>query len=79
MEVSQPKKAICLEIGVWYDAYHDQILLAAKDLHKFTTTVNRHPTSKRGHADLFAKLAKALKEAGAPHPQIVENASFPRL
>jgi hypothetical protein len=79
MEVSQPRKAISLEISVWYDTYHDQILLAASEVHRFTTTVNRDPRSKRGHSDLFAKLAKALKEAGAPHPQLVEDAYFPRL
>jgi len=36
----------------------------------FHTTVNNNPTSKRGHPNLFAKLSRALKEAGAPSPDI---------
>jgi hypothetical protein len=36
----------------------------------FHTTVNDNPNSKRGHHSLFGMLARALKEAGAPHPEV---------
>ena len=34
------------------------------------TTVSADPTGRRGHPNLFGKLAKCLKEAGAPAPHV---------
>jgi hypothetical protein len=69
MKVSEPGNAIYLEMGVWYDKKRDQIHLTAKGVHGFHSTVNNDPASKRGHPNLFRKLARALKEAGSPHPE----------
>jgi hypothetical protein len=38
----------------------------------FHTTVVDKPDSKRGHPNLFAKLTRALREAGVPAPEHVE-------
>jgi hypothetical protein len=73
METSKPGNAVYLEMGVWYDPDHGHIHLTAKGVHGFHTTVNGDPTSKRGHPNLFAKLAKVLGDAGAPHPQVTED------
>ena len=61
-------KTVYLNVGVWYDAKTDQIRLTLPHSGWFHTTVKRNAESKRGHPNLFAKLARALKEAGAPHP-----------
>ncbi|EYD74497.1 hypothetical protein Rumeso_03793 [Rubellimicrobium mesophilum DSM 19309] len=63
-----------LDLGVWYDAEQDQIHLTARDVPGFHTTVGRNPASKRGHPNLFGKLARALRDAGAPHP-VIEDAA----
>jgi hypothetical protein len=33
------------------------------------STVNANPASKRGNPNLFGKLARCLKQAGAPAPE----------
>ena len=72
METSKLGNAVYLEVGVRFDEDHGHIHLTAKNVHGFHTTVTNNPASKRGHPNLFAKLAKVLKEAGAPHPKIKE-------
>ena len=59
-----------LTIGAWYDAKTGHIHLTLPHSGWFHTTVNNDPESKRGHQNLYAKLARALREAGAPHPEI---------
>ena len=59
-----------LNIGAWYDKETGHIHLTLPNSGWFHTTVNNSPTSKRGHPNLFAKLSRALKEAGAPSPDI---------
>ena len=70
MRASEPGNSVYLDIGIWYDEEQGHIHLTAKDVKGFHTTVGNDPSSKRGHPNLFAKLAKCLKEAGAPHPNI---------
>lgn len=69
METSKPGNSVYLEMGVWYDKEQGHIHLTAKNVHGFHTTINSDPTSKRGHPNLFAKLAKVLKDGGAPFPE----------
>ena len=57
-----------LKIGVWYEAETDQIHLTLPRSNWFHTTVSGAAGSKRGHPNLYAKLARALKEAGVPGP-----------
>ena len=61
-----------LNVGVWYEAQTGQIHMTLPNSGWFHTTVNDNPDSKRGHHSLFAHLARALKEAGVPHPEIKE-------
>jgi len=59
---------IYMKVGVWYNAESGDIHLTVPESGWFHTTVNNRPGSKRCHPNLFAKLARALKEADAPHP-----------
>ncbi len=61
-------KAAYLNMGAWYDPETDQIHLTLPNSQWFHTTVKNDPASKRGHPNLFGKLARALKEAGVPGP-----------
>ena len=68
MRKSKPGKSVYLDVGVWYDEEQGHIHITAKDVHGFHTTVNSNPSSKRGHPNLFDKLAQCLRESGAPAP-----------
>lgn len=61
-------KSINLDLRVWYDEKSRHIKLAGKGL--TASTVSNDPTSKRYHPNLFRKLATALRNAGAPAPEI---------
>lgn len=61
-------KSINLELRVRYDEKSRHIKLAGKGL--TASTVSNDPTSKRYHPNLFRKLAVALREAGAPAPDV---------
>ncbi|HSI39977.1 MAG TPA: hypothetical protein VLA00_05445 [Xanthobacteraceae bacterium] len=63
-----------LNIGAWYDADTGHIHLTLPHSGWFHTTVTGNETSKRGHPNLYAKLARALKEAGVPAPDVPETA-----
>lgn len=58
-------------IGVWFseDVGDIHLSIAGHGL----STVNGDPASKRGNPHLFNKLAKALRDEGKPHPEIIEN------
>ena len=68
MRRSKPGKTVYLEIGVWYNEDQESIHITAKGVDGFHTTVNRNPESKRGHPNLFDKLAKCLRDSDAPAP-----------
>ena len=69
MRKSKPGNSIYLEIGVWYDKATDSIHIASNDAPDFHTTVRADAKLKRGHPNLFRKLAKVLRDSGAPSPQ----------
>ncbi|MDD9991124.1 MAG: hypothetical protein OXP75_04955 [Rhodospirillales bacterium] len=69
MRKSKPGRSIYLEMGVWYDEATGSIHMTAKGVHGFHTTERRDPELKRGHPNLFDKLAKCLRDSGAPAPQ----------
>jgi hypothetical protein len=71
-EASGPGRSVYLEMGIWWDAQQGHIHLTGKDVPGFHTTVSADEGSKRGHPNLFAKLAKVLRDNGAPHPPIPE-------
>jgi len=62
-----------LNVGFWYDAKTGHVHMTLPHSDWFHTTVNADPTSKRGHPNLFGKLARALKEAGVPAPVVEAN------
>ena len=62
-------KTAYLGIGAWYDEDSGHIHLTLPHTGWFHTTVSSDPASVRGHPNLFAKLTRALKEAGVPYPQ----------
>ena len=69
MHKSEPGNSIYLEIGVWYDEAKESIHIASNDVVDFHTTVRADAKLKRGHPNLFRKLAKILRDNGAPAPQ----------
>jgi hypothetical protein len=69
-EASGPGNSVYIEGGIWWDGAKNEIHLTVKGVHGFHTTVKADPTSKRGHPNLFQKLAAVLQQAGAPHPRI---------
>lgn len=60
------RKSINLELRVWYDPGSGHIKLAGEGL--TASTVSDDPASKRYHPNLYRKLARALRDAGAPAP-----------
>lgn len=69
MELSKPGKSVYAEIGVWWDKETGQIHLTIPNSGWFHTTVNAKDGSIRCHKNLFAKLARLLREQGAPAPR----------
>lgn len=57
-------KTVTLKINVWYDSEKREITLAGDGL--TATTVNNNPNSERCHRNLYSKLSKILRDAGAP-------------
>lgn len=60
-----------LNIGIWYEVDTGHIHVTLPHSGWFHTTVTNTP-GKRCHPNLFGKLARALKEAGAPGPEVKE-------
>jgi hypothetical protein len=61
-----------LNVGVWYDRETGHIHMTLPHSGWFHTTVAPDGDSKRGHPNLYAKLSRALQEAGVPGPEAVE-------
>ena len=72
-QTSGPGNSVYMEVGIWWNKAQGHIHLTAKNVDGFHTTVSNDTTSKRGHPNLFRKLAKVLRDAGAPHPAIEEE------
>jgi len=68
--VEAADKSVKLEVRVWYDDKSRHIKLAGKGL--TASTVSNDPESARYHPNLYEKLAKVLREAGAPAPVVEE-------
>lgn len=59
-------KSIELRLRVWFDPASRHIKLAGPGL--TASTVSNDPASKRYHPNLYLKLGRALRAAGAPAP-----------
>lgn len=64
---------VYLNVGAWYDQDTGHIHLTLPNSAWFHTTVTDDATSKRGHPNLYGKLARALHEAGAPGPVVTKT------
>lgn len=64
--------SIYMQVGVWYQPETGEIHLTVPGSGWFHTTVNNKPNSKRGHPNLYGKLARALREKDAPAPEVSE-------
>lgn len=58
-----------LNVGAWFNPETGHIHLTLPHSGWFHTTVVPDPNSKRGHPNLFWKLARALRDAGVPAPE----------
>ena len=63
-------KSVYLDVGIWWNEDQKSIHMTVKDAPWFHTTVREDQKGKRGHPNLFYKLAKCLRAVGAPHPPI---------
>jgi hypothetical protein len=70
MRRSESGKTVYLNLNVYYNEKRDRIHLTVGNGEGFRSTVSRDPKSKRFHPNLFHKLARCLKQAGAPHPEM---------
>jgi len=65
-------KTITLDkVSIWYNQSNEHIHMTVK--HKGVeeiSTINANPVSKRGNPNLYYKLAKCLRKADAPHPDL---------
>lgn len=62
-----------LHMGAWYDEKTGHIHLTIPGTGWFHTTVTNDPKSVRGNPNLYAKLGRALKQAGVPSPEVDER------
>lgn len=63
---------VYLNIGAWLDKETGHIHLTLPHSDWFHTTVNAEDGSVRCHKNLYGKLARALREGGAPSPDTKE-------
>ena len=64
---SRPGNKVHFGIGVWFDAKRNCIKIQSDDA-EFITTVSADASLRRGHPNLFRKLANVLRDNGAPAP-----------
>jgi hypothetical protein len=67
MKLSRKGKAVYAEIGFWLDK-GGSIHMTIQDDPSGHVAIFPDPERPNGHRTLYARLSKALKEAGAPSP-----------
>lgn len=65
---SAPGKSVYLQVGIFFKEETGHIHITSNDAPDLHTTINNKPGSIRCHANLFEKLAKVLRDNGAPAP-----------
>lgn len=69
MSTGRPNdKTTTVRLSIWWEPEAQEIHIASNDTERFITTVNDDPTNRRGHPNLFRKLADILREDGKPAP-----------
>jgi hypothetical protein len=69
MELSKNGKSVYLRVGFWLQD-NGSIHLTGPGVPGFHVTINKDPVRKNGHRTLYNRLAKCLREMGAPSPQL---------
>lgn len=72
MDESNPGKTVRLDVSIWFNEDQNNSHIASREGCEFFSTMSADTSSKRGHPNLFFKLARCLKQAGVPHPVIPE-------
>ena len=72
MRLSKKGKAVSTEVGFWLEK-DGSIHLTIKEDPTGHVAVNADPRRRNGHPTLFRRLAKALREAGAPAPEFTDD------
>ena len=67
MQLSRKGNAVYAEVGFWLEK-DDSIHMTIKDDASGHVAINSEPGRRNGHPTLYARLANALREAGAPAP-----------
>ncbi len=68
LERSKKGRSVYTRVGFWFDPNQGSIHMTLHGVPNGHVAVNREPGRRNGHPTLFTKLAKALREAGAPAP-----------
>lgn len=71
-DVSGPERSVHPDPGIWSDDRRDRIHPNAAGAEGCHGTMSRDAAGRRSHPNLFAKLARVLREAGAPGPPFEE-------
>lgn len=69
MRLSTKGKTVYAEFGFWLEK-DGSIHLAVPAENKIHVAINRDPERRNGHPTLYEKLAQALRDAGAPAPEL---------
>jgi hypothetical protein len=70
MDVSRKGKSVYVKMGMWLEK-DGSIHFSAPGVHGFHVAVNREPEKRNGHPTLYKRLAKCLRDMGAPAPENV--------
>lgn len=65
MDANSKSKSIKMDVRIWFNDATGRIHISGPG---FISTFAQDPSSLRGHPNLFRKLAKCLRDAGAASP-----------
>ena len=60
-------------VTIWWKEDQNRIAIRVGGDSAFISTVSPDPSSIRGNPNLFYKLARCLRDAGVPHPPILDD------
>ena len=63
-------RPVYVDVGIWFSEVTGDVHLAVSGFKNAHVTVTNKPTSAQGHPELYRKLARVLKDAGAPCPDL---------
>ena len=63
-------RPVYVDVGIWFSEGTGEVHLAVSGFKNTYVTLTNKPTSDHGHPELYRKLARVLKEVGAPCPDL---------